>query len=92
MKICFITSIQALLKYCSLIDPERSCEHLKNLLIGENLEGNGSFEPVDTTSHPIMIKNLLLIIKSNHQISNMFIGTSQTLDKTLKLKALSHNH
>ena len=47
MKICFITSIQALLKYCSLIDRERSCEHLKNLLIGANLEGNGSFEPVD---------------------------------------------
>lgn len=92
MKICFITSIQALLKYCSLIDRERSCEHLKNLLIGENLEGNGSFEPVDTTSHPIMIKNLLLIIKSNHQISNMFIETSQTLDKTPKLKVLSHNH
>ena len=52
----------------------------------------GPLSQLTTTSHPIMIKNLLLMIKSNHQTSNMFIETSQTLDKTPKLKALSHNH
>ena len=46
-------------------------------------EAIGALSQLTTTFYPINIKNLILLIKSNHQFPNVVMETSSSLDTTI---------